>query len=246
LRQPRLANANEAAIVIAKAPTVRATRENGTKAVALGFRAGRSGGVIVGVAIDGRVPHVVLSAVLATAAEGDRLSLEPYRVVSEMARCRQGEAPAEAAAAVAEGRNRQGALAAKGLADIIRQLRQARCEPVVAALLINRAGWITDTLAYSLSWPEHVPVAEGLAVRDAFRFACDRCDINVVEIDEKSLHEVASEQLRLSLRDIETRLKSLGVTVGRPWRKEQKLACLAAWVALPTVRSGMLSARIDP
>ena len=25
---------------------------------------------------------------------------------------------------------------------------------------------------------------------------------------------------------------ALGATVGKPWRKEQKLACLAAWVAI--------------
>jgi hypothetical protein len=28
----------------------------------------------------------------------------------------------------------------------------------------------------------------------------------------------------------------LGVTAGKPWRKEQKLACLAAWVAIAGAR----------
>ena len=37
------------------------------------------------------------------------------------------------------------------------------------ALLVNRAGWITDLLQYSLFDPGHPPVAEGLAVRDALR-----------------------------------------------------------------------------
>jgi hypothetical protein len=211
---------------------MRAGPESAATPIGLGFRAGRGGSVAVGVAVDGREPRVVLSTFLATAAEGDRLSLEPYHVAAEMKRGPHGGASAEAAAAVAEGRKRQGRLAATGLDDIVRKAREAQRAPVVAALLVNRADWIADTLAYSLSWPEHVPIAEGLAVRDALRFACGRCGVEVAEIDEKSLHEVASKQLRLSPHDIDISLKSLGATVGRPWRREQKLACLSAWITV--------------
>jgi orotate phosphoribosyltransferase-like protein len=117
--------------------------------VGLGFRALKGGSVVVGVAADGE-PRVVLSSFLATAAEGDRLSLEPYHVAAEMERGPQGGASAEAEAAVAEGRKRQDKLAAAGLKDIVRELRKEGGEPVVAALLVNRAGWITDLLSYSL------------------------------------------------------------------------------------------------
>jgi len=198
--------------------------------VSLGFRALRGGSVVVGVA-DGRAPRVVLSTFLATAAEGDRLSREPYHVAFEMTRGPQGGVSAEAVAAVAEGRKRQDALAAKGLDDIVRKLHDTQRKPAVAALLVNRAGWISDLLEYSLGAPEHPPVAEGLAVRDALRFACGQCGIRIVEMDEKSLQDTASKQLRLSIDDIEARLKELGKTAGKPWRKEQKLACLSAWLA---------------
>jgi len=211
---------------------MNADRRDTATPVGLGLRALKGGAVVVGVAVEGGEPRVVLSTFLATCAEGDRLSLEPYHVAAELKRDPQGRASAEAAAAVAEGRRRQDQLAAKGLHAIVRALEDARCKPVVAALLVNRAGWITDTLAYSLSWPEHVPIAEGLAVRDALRFACGRCGVEVAEIDEKSLHEVASKQLRLSPHDIDISLKSLGATVGRPWRREQKLACLSAWITV--------------
>ncbi len=200
--------------------------------IGLGFRAGRGGSVVVGVAVDGGEPLVVLSTFLATAAKGDRLSLEPYHVAAEMARDKHGQVSAKAAAAVAAGRKRQGRMAANGLNAIVRALQKGSCKPVVAALLVNRAGWITDLLEYSLFAPEHPPVAEGLAVRDALRFALDRNGIKVVEMDEKSLQEVASRALRLSIADIDIRLKGLGATAGRPWRKEQKLACLSAWLAV--------------
>ena len=199
--------------------------------IGLGFRAGKGGGVLVGVAVDDGVPQVVLSTFLPTAADGDRLALEPYRV-AYVKRDPDGGASRHAAAAVAEGHERQRELAAKGLADIVRKLRDAGCRPIVAAMLVGRAGWITDALAYSLSWPEHVPIAEGLAVRDAFRRACARCGLDVAEMDEKSLHEVAAAVLRLPAHDVDARLKSLGATVGRPWRREQKLACLSGWVAV--------------
>jgi hypothetical protein len=101
-----------------------------------------------------------------------------------------------------------------------------------AALLVNRAGWIGDVLNYSLSWREHVPVAEGLAVRDALRFALNECRIEVAELDEKSLPDLAENALALSTIEIEACLKRLGVTAGRPWRKEQKLACVSAWIAV--------------
>ncbi len=200
--------------------------------VGLGLRALKGGAVVVGVAVEGGEPRVVLSTFLATCAEGDRISLEPYHVAAELKRDPQGRASAEAAAALAEGRKRQEQLAAKGLHAIFRELEGARCKPVVAALLVNRTGWITDVLEYSVSWPEHVPVAEGLAVRDALRFAFKECRVEVAELDEKSLPDLAASTLDTSSMPIDARLKALGATVGRPWRKEQKLACLSAWFAV--------------
>jgi hypothetical protein len=196
--------------------------------IGLGFRARKGGGVVVGVAADGAPPRVALSTFLPTAAADDRLALAPYGVAAEMAQI----APDGVSTAVAEGRKRQAELAAKGLDEIVRALNTAGFEPIVAALLINRAGWITDLLAYSLAWPEHVRVAEGLAVRDALRVAIGRAGLAVVEWDETSLPDVASQTLGLSPAVVDANLRTLGGSVGRPWRKEQKLACLAAWLAL--------------
>jgi hypothetical protein len=211
---------------------MKASRKSAGTAIGLGFRAGRGGSVVVGIGLDGREPLLVLSTFLATAAEGDRLAREPYQLAFEMPRGPNGKVSAEAVAAVAEGRKRQERMAASGLDAIAGELEKGGYKPAVAALLVNRAGWITDLLEHSLSAPEHPPVAEGLAVRDALRFALDRCGLKRVEMDEKSLQELASSELRLSSADIDTRMKRLGATAGKPWRKEQKLACLAAWLAV--------------
>lgn len=207
-----------------------ASRNRAMVPVALGFRAGRGGSVVVAVT-GGNAPRVVLSTFLATSVEEDRLSFEPYHVAFEMERGPRGEVSAEAVAAVKEGRKRQNRLAAKSLENIMRRLHESKCQPVATALLVNRAVWITDLLEYSLAAPEHPAVAEGLAVRDALRFAFGQCGIKAVEIDEKSLPETAAKELGRSAADIEKHLKVLGSTAGKPWRKEQKLACLAAWLA---------------
>jgi hypothetical protein len=206
--------------------------DGGLVPVGLGFRAMKGGAVVVGVAIDQIGPRVVLSSFLATAAEGDRLSFEPYHLAAAMERGPDGGASENAAAAVAEGRRRQDALAIAGLQEIVGTLGREGREPVVAALLVNRAGWVTDLLDYSLAFADHPPVAEGLAVRDALRCAFRRLGMEVAELDEKSLPALASQELALDSLGIDAGLKMLGATAGRPWRKEQKLACLAAWVVL--------------
>jgi len=199
---------------------------------AIGLRAHKGGAVAVGVCVEHGGPRVILSTTLETGTADDRLSFEPYRLAAEMARSPTGRATDEMMATVAEGRRRQEQRAAEGLRAIVDQLGAATCKPVVVALLVNRAGWITDLLDYSLAWAEHVPVAEALAVRDALRVASTRCGIDKVELDEKSLPELAVQVLEQPSADTDLRLKRLGVAAGKPWRKEQKLACLAAWLSV--------------
>jgi len=187
--------------------------------VALGLRAQKGGALVVAATRE----RVVLSTSLATAAEGDALAREPYRLAFAMARSPDGRASDEARAAVAEGRARQDAAAAAGLQRVVARLEAEGYRPDVAALLVNRAGWITDLLDYSLGWTDHVPVAEGLAVREALRFAIARAGLTLVELDEKSLLETLASDARLPAQ---------AAHAGKPWRKEQKLACLAAWTAL--------------
>ena len=202
----------------------------------LGLRAFRGGAVAVAVSVEKGEPRILLSTILATSTDDDRLSREPYHVAVEMARGPDGKASAEAAAAVTEGRRCQDALATQSLQDIVRQLKEMGHEPALAALIVNRAGWVTNLLDYSLAWPDHAPVAEGLAVRDALRAALSASGIETIEYDEKILHDLAPHTLNMWPAEIDAHLKAMGTTAGKPWRKEQKLACLAAWMAMGALR----------
>ena len=201
--------------------------------VALGLRAMRGGAVIVAVGVEDGEPHLLLSSFVATAVDGDRLSREPYHVAAELA---AGGAADEAARVVSEGRARQGELAAAELEKATRGLRERGAAPAIAALLVNRAGWVTDLLAYSLASSDHPPVAEGLAVRDALRFGLGKLGLGLIELDEKTLASGAAEALGRPPSAIDAQLKTLGRSAGRPWRKEQKASCLAAWLAAAGLR----------
>lgn len=204
--------------------------------IGIGLRAQKGGAVIVGVSVAADGPRLLLSSFFATCAEGDRLAFEPYRVAFEMPRGPPGKASPESSSAVTEGRRRQDQMAALGLQAIVRRLEDDGQRPAVAALLVNRAGWITDLLEYSTAWPEHVPVAECLAVREALRFAVKSCGMELAELDEKSLPDRAALALGLPAPEIDARLKTLGLAAGKPWRKEQKLACLSAWIAVAGIK----------
>jgi hypothetical protein len=187
------------------------------KPVTLGLRASRGGSIVVAVTHEHQgIPQVVLSKFLPTAAPDDRIALEPYHVAAEIVHSRSAGALAKAEAAVREGRDRQDELATNGLRSIVEQLKHGSWNTSGAALLVNRAGWVTDLLQYSFASESHPPVAEGLAVRDALRFALRENGIDFVEVDEKTL-----------LAD--RRLMDCKSSLAGPWRKEHKLACLAAW-----------------
>jgi hypothetical protein len=196
----------------------------------LGLRASRGGAVVVAVAFEDAEPRIVLSSFVSTAEEHDRLAAEPYHVAAELAREPNETSLAEAEAAVREGRKRQDKLAATGLRGIVERLRSAGFDPTGSALLVNRAGWVTDLLRYSLASSEHPAVAEGLAVREAVRYGLRKVEIPFEELDEKTLAAEAASSLHLTSPKLEAHLKDFGTTAGRPWRKEHKLACLAAWV----------------
>jgi hypothetical protein len=199
---------------------------------AIGLRACKGGAVAVAVAMTKGRPQIVLSRSIETSATNDRLSFEPFTVAAELVHGPQGATTAELAALIAEGRRRQGQLAERSLREVIGVLENQHCKVVVAALLVNRAGWISDLLSYSLAWREHVPVAETLAVRDALRGACSACGLAIVELDEKTLPDRASQMFEMPAGEIAALLKGFGSVVGRPWRKEQKLSCLAGWVGV--------------
>jgi len=187
---------------------------------------------MVGLRLEGDVPRLVMSSFLPTAIADDRLAFEPYHVAAEDYRSCGESSLDRVAGLVAEGRRRQLECAVRGLRDVLETLQGRHLDPVLAGLLVNRAGWVTDLLTYSLQWADHPPVAEGLAVRETLRSAFDIVGLGYEAVDETSLPDLGLRDLSLSFDDIAAHIRRLGREAGAPWRKEQKAACLVAWRCL--------------
>jgi len=74
--------------------------------------------------------------------------------------------------------------------------------------------------------------AEGVLFRDALARAARDCGVPFVGIPEKELERRAERALATRGAVLRETIASLGKTVGPPWGKDQKDACLAAMVAL--------------
>ncbi len=74
--------------------------------------------------------------------------------------------------------------------------------------------------------------AEGVLFRDALARAAEACGLKLLGIPEKRLDENAERALATSVNIVRKRIASLGKAVGPPWAKDQKVAALAAMIAL--------------
>jgi hypothetical protein len=77
-----------------------------------------------------------------------------------------------------------------------------------------------------------IHAAEGEMFREALRHAAGSAGIRVMNLKERELYSSAVEVLGIREPDLKRRLGSLGRTAGPPWAEDQKLAALAAWIAL--------------
>jgi hypothetical protein len=89
--------------------------------------------------------------------------------------------------------------------------------------------WNTDEV---LSVHFRMHKAEGVLFPDALSRAAEVLKLRSVTIREKDLAEVAQRSLGRSNGKLMDEIAALGRAVGPPWGKDQKLASIAAMVAL--------------
>lgn len=74
--------------------------------------------------------------------------------------------------------------------------------------------------------------AEGVLFPDALVCGCRATGLNTIEVHEKHLGQAVLQAFRSPLDEMFVRATELGRTVGPPWGKDQKLAAIAAMIAL--------------
>ena len=80
--------------------------------------------------------------------------------------------------------------------------------------------------------------ADGELFRDALAEAAKKHRLNLIRAREKEVVGEAASRLRLDPADLQRHVAGLGKTLGPPWTQDQKLAAVAAWLALVSETRG--------
>jgi hypothetical protein len=90
----------------------------------------------------------------------------------------------------------------------------------------------TTSLESILASHALVHAAEGELFRSAIRRASEALDIPVTDVRARELGSRAARALGIPPAGVAQQVAAIGRAAGRPWAKDQKDSCLAAWIAL--------------
>lgn len=96
---------------------------------------------------------------------------------------------------------------------------------------------IPEALAEILGAHSRIHAAEGAFYRNALADACAQLELTVVRAAERDLASIAARDLSCGEDELRKRLLALGKPLGPPWGEDQKLATLAALIALASQRA---------
>jgi hypothetical protein len=124
-----------------------------------------------------------------------------------------------------------GRLARKALKETLRDLGKEGRAPRVCGLLLA-SGRALPELEAVLASHALIHAADGEHFRGALARASEDLHLTVFRVREKEIAEKASSALGIPVPRLRARVHALGKAVGPPWTQDQKLATLAAWLAL--------------
>jgi hypothetical protein len=192
--------------------------------VALGFRAHSGWTAAVAVAGSPSKAVVIERRRIETADPAIAGSRQPYHAAQRLSL-------AKAAPWIARCRERSARLALDAVTAMIADLAKQGHRVVVAGIL-RGSGRALPELAVILRSHALLHTAEGEFYRDVLAQAIKSCALPVTPAVERELWDRGAGVFHLAKGDLQGRLKELGRSLGPPWREDQKLASLAAWIAL--------------
>ena len=187
------------------------------KRAALGFRAHSGWAAMVALREPAAAPLVIQRRRVELAGS---LPRQPYHAATEMRLD-------EAAAFIQECRVAATANAARALGSAVADLKDKGLE-IAGAVVLAASGRPIPDLAATLASHPMVHTAEGQLYRDALKNACELRGLPVTLVKEKEL----PARLGLPMPDVERRLREMGEAIGPPWRQDEKLSAMAAWLLL--------------
>jgi hypothetical protein len=103
---------------------------------------------------------------------------------------------------------------------------------IVACGLTTASGRPLPDLRSILASHSLIHAAEGEFYRDALARACERMGIKVSRVKEREVADWTAARLNLTETVLKARLAGWGKALGPPWTADEKLATMAAWLAL--------------
>jgi hypothetical protein len=192
--------------------------------VALGFRAHSGWAAAVALA-ESRGKLIVLDRRrIVTADPAIPGSRQPYHAAERL------EFP-EAEPLIRSCRESSVALASNAVAAFVGGLTRNDYRVNCAGILFASGRQLPD-LAGILRSHALIHTAEGDFFREVLVQACESSALPVTRVKEREVRERAAATVRLSAAELQALIGELGRTLGPPWRVDEKLASLAAWIAL--------------
>ena len=191
---------------------------------ALGFRAhsGWTAAVAVGGSLDS--PVVLDRRRVETSDAAIHGSRQPFHAAEPL-----GFEKAEAL--IRQCRESSTALATRAVTAMVAQLTQ-NGHAVVGAGILFASGRPLPPLAAILRSHALIHTAEGEFFREVLVHASEHCSLPVTKIKEREIWERGTTVLRRPSADLQQLIDGLGKSLGPPWRQDEKLASMAAWIAL--------------
>jgi hypothetical protein len=194
------------------------------EAAALGFRAHSGWTAVVAVAGSPGRPVVLERRRIETADTAIPGSKQPYHAAERL-----GVERAETL--IRQCRDSSTLLAMRAVSAMVAQLKQNGLTVVGAGILFASGRPLPD-LAATLRSHALIHTAEGEFFREVLVRASEHCSLHVTKVKEREVWDRGTMVFRLPSADLQQRIGGLGRSLGPPWRQDEKLASLAAWIAL--------------
>jgi hypothetical protein len=182
------------------------------------------------VACDRQALRVLRSDRIQTAPDDDRDISEPYHVAGGFDGLRRVPPPANPKEVVRSGLRKQQRYTARVLAGVAKQLADQGHRLAFGGILVSRGREARD-FEKAIGSHTQIHIQEGLAVRESLRSALRDMGARVHDIDQKSVLSIGSAELDEKESELMAQLGATRPENDAAWRKEEKLAALAAWIA---------------
>lgn len=198
------------------------------KEAAVGFRAHSGWSALVAIAMNKGEPVVVARRRVHLVKTFTYKFRQPYHTAQKLT-------PEEARLFIARMRKEARSLAARAIRTLDAEL-EAQGHKLTRSGLLLASGRPLPPLPKILAAHSLIHTADGELFRQALLHASARCRLVAVTIRERELMDAASHALRTKPVVLSRRIAELGRPLGPPWSQDEKLASIAAWLALARKR----------